>query len=411
MNAGIAALSRAAGRGAARAAGRAARIGANVKETDIAPDPEGELERTDDYNMRKETGVARRGEPPPAAAATTKGALLRPGPPTPTPISARARAHAARRPRARRPPRRRARRAAAPTTMADGAPLVDFFLDDAELAASPSRADGVAPALEAELRRYACDVAAEAAALAALPQAVAATAQVLLHRFYCRRSLAAFDVRAAAPAALWLAAKLEEAVEVDSPERLRLRDVLAVAERAAARRDGAPPGPPLDPASRRYEALKAEAVRCERHMLRALGFVLHMDHPHRFVLTFGQLLGAPRAVLQEAWNLANDSLRGTLCVRRRAEVVACGALFAAARRLREPMPETPPWWEVFGVARGELAEVCAELDALAAMPRARYTAVSRGAAAVAAAAAAPAIAPAAAVEPAEPPPPAPAAAV
>jgi hypothetical protein len=40
-NAGIAALSRAAGRGAARAAGRAARIGANVKDTDIAPDPEG----------------------------------------------------------------------------------------------------------------------------------------------------------------------------------------------------------------------------------------------------------------------------------------------------------------------------------------------------------------------------------
>ena len=37
---------------------------------------------------------------------------------------------------------------------------------------------------------------------------------------------------------------------------------------------------------------------------------------------------------QEAWNVANDSLRTTLCVRFRAEVVACGIVFTAARRLK-----------------------------------------------------------------------------
>lgn len=41
-----------------------------------------------------------------------------------------------------------------------------------------------------------------------------------------------------------------------------------------------------------------------------------------------------RALQQEAWNMANDSLRTTLCVRFRAEAVACGILFTAARKLQ-----------------------------------------------------------------------------
>lgn len=32
--------------------------------------------------------------------------------------------------------------------------------------------------------------------------------------------------------------------------------------------------------------------------------------------------------------MSNDSLRTTLCVRYRAEVVACGILFTAARKLK-----------------------------------------------------------------------------
>ena len=71
----------------------------------------------------------------------------------------------------------------------------NFYLTDEELAASPSRADGVAAAAEEGLRHYGCDVIQEAGVLLRLPQAVMATAQVLLHRFYCKRSLAKFDVK------------------------------------------------------------------------------------------------------------------------------------------------------------------------------------------------------------------------
>ena len=127
--------------------------------------------------------------------------------------------------------------------------LDNFYLTPAELEASPSRADGVSVGAEAELRHYCADLAAEAAVLLRVPQArarlgplaglagvgrllawgrlpgagsqrvsppatardqralrlsprlaacrqvVAATAQVLIQRFYCKRSLKKFDVK------------------------------------------------------------------------------------------------------------------------------------------------------------------------------------------------------------------------
>ena len=33
-----------------------------------------------------------------------------------------------------------------------------------------------------------------------------------------------------------------------------------------------------------------QAVVAERHMLRAFGFVVHVEHPHRFVLNYCQML-------------------------------------------------------------------------------------------------------------------------
>ena len=44
----------------------------------------------------------------------------------------------------------------------------------------------------------------------------------------------------------------------------------------------------------------------EAVMLRAFGFVLHVEHPHKFVLSLLLLLGLDGPILQEAWNLTND---------------------------------------------------------------------------------------------------------
>lgn len=51
---------------------------------------------------------------------------------------------------------------------------------------------------------------------------------------------------------------------------------------------------------------KKELVHVERHLLRTFGFVLHVDHPHKFVLNYLNILKAGAALKQEAWNLAND---------------------------------------------------------------------------------------------------------
>lgn len=73
--------------------------------------------------------------------------------------------------------------------------LDNFYLTPEEVEASPSRADGVDAATEDQLRRFGCGMLQRAVVLLGLPQGVAVTAQVLLHRFYCRRSLKKFDVK------------------------------------------------------------------------------------------------------------------------------------------------------------------------------------------------------------------------
>ena len=131
----------------------------------------------------------------------------------------------------------------------------------------------------------------------------------------------------------------------------------------------------------KYEEMKAELIRIERMMLRAFGFIVHVEHPHKLVLNHLHLMlrddddQHPHPLMQEAWNLTNDrcscglpvslsvcvtealtyasmsclmtlllvlkcgarlsySLRTTLCVRLKSEVVACGIIFVAARRLK-----------------------------------------------------------------------------
>lgn len=102
-------------------------------------------------------------------------------------------------------------------------------------------------------------------------------------------------------AAFWLAAKLEEVVEIDRPDRLRLRDVLTTFHRLLARAAGSPV-PPRWTHSARYAELKAAVVRDERHLLRALGFVIGAEQPHRFVLNYGALvLGAGAAQGPGTW--------------------------------------------------------------------------------------------------------------
>ncbi|KAK2372112.1 Cyclin-L1-1 [Trifolium repens] len=239
-----------------------------------------------------------------------------------------------------------------------------FYLTDEQLTNTPSRKDGIDEATETTLRIYGCDLIQESGILLRLPQAVMATGQVLFHRFYCKKSFARFNVKKVAASCVWLASKLEENTR-------KARQVLIIFHRMECRRENLPIDH-LDLYSKKYADLKMELSRTERHILKEMGFICHVEHPHKFISNYLATLETPPELRQEAWNLANDSLRTTLCVRFKSEVVACGVVYAAARRFQVPLPENPPWWKAFDAEKSGIDEVCRVLAHLYSLPKAQY---------------------------------------
>uniref|UniRef100_A0A0D3ENY7 Cyclin-like domain-containing protein n=2 Tax=Oryza TaxID=4527 RepID=A0A0D3ENY7_9ORYZ len=258
-----------------------------------------------------------------------------------------------------------------------------FYLTDEQLRDSPSRKDGIDEATETALRVYGCDLIQESGILLKLyPSAPpprsphlfppCSYAQVKSIIFACGGFLDApkttssdghsTSIRVAA-SCVWLAGKLEE-----SPRRSK--HIIIVFHRMECRRENVPIEH-LDVFSKKYSDLKHDLVRTERHLLKEMGFICHVEHPHKFISNYLATLEAPE-LTQEAWNLANDSLRTTLCVRFKSEVVACGVVYAAARRHGVPLPEDPPWWNVFDADEAGIQEVCRVLAHLYSLPKSQY---------------------------------------
>ncbi|XP_020114061.1 cyclin-L1-1 isoform X2 [Ananas comosus] len=242
-----------------------------------------------------------------------------------------------------------------------------FYLTDEQLKNSPSRKDGIDEETETTLRIYVLYLVHSFNCHR--PQAVMATGQVLFHRFYCKKSFARFSVKRVAASCVWLASKLEE-----SPRKAK--HVIIVFHRMECRRENLPIDH-LDVFSKKYSDLKNDLIRTERHLLKEMGFICHVEHPHKFISNYLATLGTPLELRQEAWNLANDSLRTTLCVRFKSEVVACGVVYAAARRFQVPLPEDPPWWTVFDADEVGIQEVCRVLAQLYSLPKAQYIPVCK----------------------------------
>ncbi|WOL15612.1 cyclin-L1-1 isoform X3 [Canna indica] len=238
-----------------------------------------------------------------------------------------------------------------------------FYLTDEQLKNSPSRKDGIDEETETTLRIYGCDLIQEGGILLKLPQVVMATGQVLFHRFYCKKSFARFSVKSVAASCLWLASKLEECPK-------EAKHVIIVFHRMECRRENLPTE--LFDVFKKYTELEKDLITTERHLLREVGFICHVEHPHQLISNYLATLDAPHELMQEAWNLANDSLRTTLCVRFKSEVIACGVVYAAARRFKVPLPENPPWWLVFDADKAGIDEVCRVLAHLYSLPKPQY---------------------------------------
>jgi len=126
--------------------------------------------------------------------------------------------------------------------------------------------------------------------------------------------------------------------------------------------------------------MKKDLIKTERFMLKAMGFSTYVEHPHKFLLSYLDVLNKSDNVqlAQVAWNYMNDSLREPLCVRFRPEVIASACIYMAAYKLKIPLPEYPyAWWELFDAKREQLDEIAYIINQLYKEPEAKYMSLNR----------------------------------
>lgn len=247
----------------------------------------------------------------------------------------------------------------------------NVYFSEQEIENTPSRKDGVDSVTERKLRIYGCEIIQDAGILLKLPQVTMATAQVLFHRFYFRKSLKKYNVKQVSMASLFLAAKVEEVPK-------RSRDVINVFNHIDQIKSGKKPDPL--PLSKRYTDMKNDLIKTERFMLKEMGFSTYVEHPHKYLLQYLSILnqGTNSNLAQQAWNYMNDSLREPLCVRFRPEVIATACIYMASRVLGIVLPEYPhPWWELFDSKQEQLDEIAWTINQLYKEPPAQYISLNK----------------------------------
>lgn len=65
----------------------------------------------------------------------------------------------------------------------------------------------------------------------------------------------------------------------------------------------------------KYEEMKTDLIRTERHLLKEMGFICHVEHPHKFIISYLKVLAAPSELMQVAWSLANDRYTKVAAIR------------------------------------------------------------------------------------------------
>uniref|UniRef100_A0A8C5NJC6 Cyclin-like domain-containing protein n=1 Tax=Junco hyemalis TaxID=40217 RepID=A0A8C5NJC6_JUNHY len=122
------------------------------------------------------------------------------------------------------------------------------------------------------------------------------TAIVYMHRFYMVQSFTQFHRNSVVPAALFLAAKVEE-------QPRKLEHVIKVAHACLH-----PQEPLLDTKSEAYLQQAQDLVILESIILQTLGFEITIDHPHTHVVKCTQLVRASKDLAQTSYFMATNRL-------------------------------------------------------------------------------------------------------
>eukprot|EP01114_Cavostelium_apophysatum_P001126 TRINITY_DN10967_c0_g1_i1.p1 TRINITY_DN10967_c0_g1~~TRINITY_DN10967_c0_g1_i1.p1 ORF type:complete len:212 (-),score=12.21 TRINITY_DN10967_c0_g1_i1:345-980(-) len=199
-----------------------------------------------------------------------------------------------------------------------------------------------------ELRRKGVQFIQEAGIKLEYPETTTATAAILFHNFYHKRSFKDFDKHLIVMSCLYLAAKLEE-----SPKKLR--DVISTAYNIQHRKTIL-----ID---NTYWELRDKVVAHEHILLRTIGFDLSVKRPQKYLLNYLKSMKASTELTQVSWNILNDSLETRVWIDYSPQTVAVAVIYLASKFLRYEMPQTPhvAWYQVFDVTLAQIQPIVNEI--------------------------------------------------
>ncbi|XP_027700154.1 cyclin-T1 isoform X2 [Vombatus ursinus] len=177
----------------------------------------------------------------------------------------------------------------------EGASAKRWYFTREQLEKSPSRRAGIDPDKELYCRQQAANLLQDMGQRLNVSQLTINTAIVYMHRFYMVQSFTQFHRNSVAPAALFLAAKVEE-------QPRKLEHVIKVAHACLHPLDALP-----DTRSEAYLQQVQDLVILESIILQTLGFEITIDHPHTHVVKCTQLVRASKDLAQTSYFMATNS--------------------------------------------------------------------------------------------------------
>uniref|UniRef100_A0A665V6N6 Cyclin-T1 n=2 Tax=Echeneis naucrates TaxID=173247 RepID=A0A665V6N6_ECHNA len=202
---------------------------------------------------------------------------------------------------------------------------------------SPSRRAGLDPDKELSYRQQAANLLQDMGQRLNVSQLTINTAIVYMHRFYMVQSFTRFHRNVIAPAALFLAAKVEE-------QPRKLEHVIKVAHACLN-----PQEPSPDVRSDAYLQQAQDLVILESIILQTLAFEITIDHPHTHVVKCTQLVRASKDLAQTSYFMATNSLHlTTFCLQYSPPIVACVCIHLACKWSNWEIPVSTDgkhWWE------------------------------------------------------------------
>ncbi|XP_061871380.1 cyclin-T1 [Colius striatus] len=212
-----------------------------------------------------------------------------------------------------------------------------WYFTREQLDRSPSRRAGLDPDKELSYRQQAANLLQDMGQRLNVSQLTINTAIVYMHRFYMVQSFTQFHRNSVVPAALFLAAKVEE-------QPRKLEHVIKVAHACLHHQETL-----LDTKSEAYLQQAQDLVILESIILQTLGFEITIDHPHTHVVKCTQLVRASKDLAQTSYFMATNSLHlTTFSLQYTPPVVACVCIHLACKWSNWEIPVSTDgkhWWE------------------------------------------------------------------